>query len=192
MPETYATLAEVLAAWPDLGKRTPEAQQQLVDDANAAVADVLQREILLAERVEAHDGRNRSRLHLRVTPVSSVDAVEVDGRELDPDDGRAWTFNPRTGALVRGDGRGDPRFAKWWPRGTQNVRVTYTAGHDPVPRPVRRAVVLVAKALDASTTAVGPYKSESLGDWSYTLADGSPAVPDAAWDLLRDYIAPGA
>lgn len=187
MPEVYATVEEVLASWPGLSKYAEQARQDLVDDANAAVRDHLNRELLLAERTEWLSGRNRPRLHLSVTPIVSVDALAIDGVDQDPAEGRAWTFDPRTGALYRGDGRGDPRFARPFPRGVRNVVATYTAGYDAVPGPVRRATILAARALHDLAAASGVYQFEMIGNYSYSLGKGVGAVTDAARDLLANY-----
>ena len=188
MPETYATAAEVLAAWPGLAAIDEAEQAELIAVANAAVNDALRRDVLLAERTERHSGRNRSRIWLKVRPVVAVASVAIDGIGAVDE----YRLDPETGELVRGPNRGDPRFGPWFPRGVRNVEVVYTGGYDPVPPPIKRAVILTARRIHDAGGVSGVYASESIGDYSYTLGDGSSAVPDAALRLLRPYRDPGA
>lgn len=188
MAEAYATDADVLAAWPGLAALPAEERAALVADANAAVRDHCGRDLLLAARTERYSGRNRGRIWLAVRPIVEVSAVSIDGiGELSYDDGEGWAWDPETGALYRGPARTDPRHAPWFPFGTRNVEVAYTAGYDPVPPPVRRAAVLTARRLHDQGRQSGVYKSESIGDYSYTLADGQPVVSGFAASLLRRY-----
>ncbi|MDG3003243.1 hypothetical protein [Paludisphaera mucosa] len=185
MPETYADLATVLLAWPGLATgRDPIEQQAIVDDANAAVRDFVDRDLLMAERTEVLSGRGTARLWLSVKPVLSVDAVSLWGSPIDGGPGEGWDFDPDSGCLVRGRRLSAVRFGPKWPAGFRNVSVRYTAGYDAVPGAVRRATILAARALHAMAESAGPYKSESLGDWSYTQADSKPFLRDAAGLLL--------
>ena len=180
MAEIYATADQILASWPGL----PTAgRDDLVEDANAAVRDWLRRDILLADRVERYNGPGLPELFLRARPVVSIDRVSID----DWGDQASWTVDPAVGVLYLGGRRGDPRFATRWPRGVQNVEVAYSAGLAAVPPPVRRAVVLTAQRLYEAGEKTGYMTSESIGDYSYTLADGLHAVPDVAQGLLVRY-----
>lgn len=189
MPEVYALKDEVLAAWPGLAKLAEAEQDAIVADANARVRDLLKRDVLLGPRVDVLSGRAHGRLWLAAPAIASIESIAVNGQVLDDQGGAAWTFDPDTGALLRGDGTSDPRFAPWWPKGFRNVRVEYTAGYDPVPGMIRRATIAVARGLDAALKTLGPYKSESIGDYSYTLADGSTgSAPGPVEDWLAPYL----
>ncbi len=63
--------------------------------------------------------------------------------------------------------------------------------YDPLPSKLRLALLKVAQffALTNSDESITKgYKSEKIGDYSYTLADGSTmSIPDVS-DLLDDYI----
>lgn len=180
MAEVYATADQILASWPGL----PTAgRDDLVDDANAAVRDWLRRDILIAARIERHNGKGLPELFLRVRPVRSIDRVTIEGWGDQAD----HTVDPEAGILYLGFRRGDPRFGARWPAGVQNVEVAYTAGFETVPFPVRRATAMTAQRIFEMGGRSGLLKSESLGDYSYTMADGQHAVPDLAQGLLARY-----
>lgn len=131
---------------------------------------------------ELHDGGN-ARVWLRRTPVASVTSVTIDGRALDNTDGEAWTLEPRTGRLTLGPGNDDLAFGPRFPRGSGNVAVTYVGGPDPTPERVKRATLALLKhAVDACRRA-GNIKAESIGDYSYTLADLDPAALPASVEV---------
>lgn len=74
----------------------------------------------------------------------------MPGWRLDPDSGIAW-------------GR--------FPRGRRNVRVDYVAGYATIPDDVQEACVQLACDLYYAGNRDSSVKSESLGPYSYTLAD---------------------
>lgn len=188
-PETYVTPDQVAAAWPAFAKIPTAEQTDLIAAASAAIQARVRRTLGMQTHVEVHSGRNRPRIWLRVRPVVAVSQVTVDGDPLDDSQGTAWTFVAETGELVRGDGLGDSRFAPWFPAGVGNVVVTYAAGYDPIPADVRRATILTVQALHAASALSGAYKSESIGDYSYTLNDGLvDAVPPVAARLVSRYV----
>lgn len=81
------------------------------------------------------------------------------------------------------DGR-EVHMSYWyWPRGPRFVRVEYSAGYadDEVPADIKLAVVaLIARARRALISGTGDKKSETIGGYSYTLADAADApVPGA-------------
>jgi hypothetical protein len=137
---------------------------------------------------ELYDGNNAPRVWLRRTPVTAVTAVTVNGFAVDNTYGDGWTFRPDTGELRRGTGQVDQRFAWWFPKGLQNVEVTYTAGYSSVPADVVRAVLILVKHLADSSKVTGLFQSEKLGDYSYTLADlASVEFPPLADKILQNY-----
>lgn len=187
--ETYATPADVASAWPAFAKLPDVEQSALIAAACASIRAFCRRSFTQQTYVETHSGRNRSRLWLNVRPVVQVAAAVVNGEALDNSRGDAWTFKPASGELVRGDGLCDPRFAAWFPTGTGNVVVTYSGGYDPIPDDVKRAAILTVQTIQAAGKLSGAYKSESIGDYSYTLNDAlrNPIPPTAAF-LLSRYI----
>ena len=86
--------------------------------------------------------------------IVDVDDYEVDGREIHLS---AW----------------------YWPRGPRLVRVEYEAGYESGEEPadIRLAIVgLVARARRSLISGTGDKKSETIGGYSYTLADAADAT----------------
>ncbi len=190
MAETYATIQEVVDAYTAFADLPAARQQALIEAASQAVSDYCGRRVTQQVQVETHSGANGSRVYLRVTPVASVSEVVVNGTSLDNAGGDAWSFDPRTGALLRGSGVwGDPRFNPWFPSGFGNMTVTYVGGFNQLPAAIKEATIQAVIALASAPSVLsGDIKSESLGDWSYTQADApSGALPAAAMDLLGRY-----
>jgi hypothetical protein len=163
--------------------------QDLIDDANAAVDMRCNRTFAVTTYTEAHDGENGPRVWLRNPPILSITSVTINGTALDNTFGDAWTFSPGSGELLRGNGQDDPRFAPWFPKGRQNVVTVYNGGFSPLPGAVRRATLVLVKHLAAATKVTGMFRSESIGDYSYTIGDPeSVAFPPLAAELLEDFI----
>lgn len=189
MTSTYVTPAEVSAAWPGFAKLPEGEQSALIEAATDQIDARIRRSLAQQTYVEVHSGSNRPRIWLRNRPVLQVAEVLITGWALDNTHGDAWQFTPETGELLRGDGLCDPRFAPWFPAGRNNVRVTYSAGYDPIPAAVKRAAILVAQSIQVAGKANGAYKSESLGDYNYTLNDGLvDPIPPVAMSLISRYI----
>lgn len=123
---------------------------------------------------ELYDGGGLPRIWLRRTPVSSVTAVKINGTALDNTDGEAWTIQAQTGRLTLGPGSDDSTFAPRFPRGSGNVAVSYVGGPSPIPERVKRACLAMLKYAVDAVRRSGNYKSESIGDYSYTLAEIQP------------------
>lgn len=192
MPEIYVTEDEAAAAWPGLLKLPESERTALIADASAAVRDHCRRDLARAVRTEILDGRNRPRVWLSVRPVAEVLAVSINGEALDNADGEAWTVDAGTGELLRGPGRGDPWFAPAFPTGKGNVVVEYDGGFDPIPGPVKRATILTLRRFAEAARASGVYRSESIGDYSYTLADDARSpISDFVANMLAPYVAGG-
>lgn len=109
----------------------------------------------------------------------SVTRVLVDGEErtgftcrgryLEVDPGQAWVFDEPTGARL-------------------NVEVEGTWGLYPeVPEAIRRVCARLVLRELRPREAVGRYRSERIGDYSYTLAEG-PAIPGTTGDPEIDRV----
>lgn len=163
----------------------------LITDASAAVESFCRRTFGQQSYVETYDGRNLPRVWLRQLPVIAVAAVSVNGEVLDNTYGDAWSFDSGTGELRRGSGHDDVRFAAWFPAGRGNVQVTYTAGYLEIPPAVQRATILTVRYLYELGRKDWLAQSESIGDYSYTLAQtaltGAMLPPHVA-GLLADWV----
>ena len=74
-----------------------------------------------------------------------------------------------------------------WQRGVE-YHISYVAGYTTVPYALEMACLeLVKYKWNATTAAGGPYKAESLGDYSYTLADFSKGMSDETRSTLNHF-----
>lgn len=65
-----------------------------------------------------------------------------------------------------------------WPRGTRNIKVAYAAGYRPVPADIQyAATMLIAKMIRIQPMG-SPLSSESLGGYSYNIANASLDSPE--------------
>lgn len=192
MASEYCTAQDVidLCSWPAFGRLSASAQGRLIRAAGGLIDGYCRRPYGFAEQVvtQSFDGRGQAALWLSLRPVKSIMAVTIDGDALDNSDLDAWTFDAATGRLVRGDGRQDSRFAARWPSGSANVVVQYWGGYsaDKLPDELVLATAHLVRFLAEQGSAPGVFKSESLGDWSGTLADnlGDAMPPHVAARLV--------
>jgi hypothetical protein len=98
------------------------------------------------------DGTGTDALLLPQRPLNSAGSVLVDGA-AEPN-----FMYTEQGLLLRGTLGCNPRPT--WPRGRQNVTVTYDHGYDEVPRDVRMVAVQIAMRL----VVQGVAQSETIGD----------------------------
>jgi hypothetical protein len=181
------TTAELVNAVPSLATRTDLSQ--LVAAASLAVENRVGRTFARETITEHHDGRNLPRIWLRRRPVASVTSLTIDGTLIDNTGGDAYDFDPDTGEFWRGPNQGGSRFNSPFPTGKRGVVVVYVGGYDPIPADVKQATIIVAKHLADASRTPGTYKSESIGDYSYTLGDlTANGLPGAAEALLAKYI----
>lgn len=186
-PIDLITAADVLQAVPRLAGNPDLAD--LITDVSAEVLVFCGQNFGLAGYTETHDGTMRSRLWLRNTPILNVSAVTIEDVPVDNSYADAWTVTPATGELLRGTGQSNDRFAPWFPDGSRNVVVQYTAGALEAPRPVRRACILTVKHWLDLTRFTGLYRSEEIGKYRYELRDGGQCLlPDAARQLLVPFM----
>lgn len=112
---------------------------------------------------EVFDGTGTDAILLPELPVNSVGTVEVFNGDLTwRTAGSAdYTLNS-DGMLLATDTAGTSGVGRTWPRGRQNIRVTYDHGYDPddLPRDVRGVALAIAERL----VLQGPAISEVSGD----------------------------
>ncbi len=190
IPETYCTTAQVAAAWPKFSGLPQQEQTDLIADASAAVQNWCRRNFGQLTYTEQYDGSGLGRIWLAQRPVLAVAQVLVNGDALDNTYGTAFYFVPETGELGRGSGQDDRRFQAWFPKGSRNIQVTYSAGYLDIPSPVKRATIITCRWLYDSARIDYVTQSESIGDYSYTqnpLVTGM-FLPPAAVALLAPYV----
>jgi hypothetical protein len=135
------------------------------------------------------DGTGTDALLLPESPVSAVDAVSVR------DSAGSFTTAGTADYSVNGDGIlfatntcGTATFGTIWPRGRQNIHVTYDHGYTlgasgTLPRSVRMIALTVAQRL----LVQGPTVFESLGDQNIRYAAESTALMPTERMILRKY-----
>lgn len=144
------------------------------------------------------DARGRHVLLLPELPVWEVTAVEVDGTALTSTE---WLLSS-SGLLYRQSSTGAPPVIVDWPYGIANVTVTYShgwsldepppSGVDRVPSDLRHAALKIAARLyNEQGSTQGDIRSETIGDYSYTVSEGSSSVggiTDSEMLVLNKYV----
>lgn len=92
---------------------------------------------------------------------------------------------------------GDATDTIWgdFPPGVRNVRIAYTGGYGTLPDDLQNAVAMVTASMYQRSLRDQTLKSETVGDWKWTAADGVDgsgiaSIPVAAQELLAAYKRP--
>ena len=155
--------------------------------ASAAVERYCKRTFALTTyTTERHDGEGEAALFVDDFPVTELEKVvmsEADGGEVEV------SGDDIEVAQATGEIRFKPTAAyALFPRGFQNVAVTYTGGFTEIPEDVVEAAAQVAAWLHASAAHCDGVASEGIGDYkrSYEKA-AAKDLPQAAKLLLAPY-----
>ena len=97
-------------------------------------------------------------------------------------------------AYYEQDGRKLHRLAAVWPRGVRNIRLIYDAGYaaGEEPTEIRQAVLSLVSAA-WKKKGLGPFKSEKIGDYSYTISESNEVDETSglsAMSLLTHWMRP--
>lgn len=183
------TTPEVLARWPKFSSYSSDVQAALISDCSALIQKQTRITFAVTQYTELIDGKNYPRIWVSNKPIVAIIGVSVNEEPLDTTQGWDYIFDPLQGEILRGIGQYDPRFAVWWPAGRRNIEVVYTAGYNPIPDDVKRATVITMQSYAALMNVSMTYKSESIGDYNYTLADlpSFNNIPAPAMAILGNY-----
>ncbi|KKM92275.1 hypothetical protein LCGC14_1220060 [marine sediment metagenome] len=149
------------------------------------------------------NGNDNDFLDLGLKPdILTVTEIKISGVELTSS---WWTYNteavyldPEAVTSEEGDMAELHLRLKYkrrlFPRGNGNIKITGTYGWSSIPSRVHQAAIILCKA--NNDPALYPdfdsrLKSEKLGDYSYTLSEGTTKYStgiDEVDDLLREYI----
>lgn len=145
------------------------------------------------ETTEYYDGGDREKLVLKRRPVTAVAGVWVDrvgyyGQNPTgfPDPDTFWTLgqdyapmsldatenNPSILVAFAGaipTWQGQPQKFPAWPRGSGNIKVTYTAGYASLPYDLVSAICNVVAYTRAAAPRGMALESEMIGRYSYTV-----------------------
>jgi hypothetical protein len=193
--QILCTPDQVSAVWSAFANLSPTLQTMLINTSSQAIIDFCNRTFDQTNQVaEPYDGKNTGVLWLKKIPVVSVTQIVINNQQntLTNADGRDWVLYPKNGKLIRGVGLNDERFAYFWPRGNQNILIDYLAGFAAIPDKVIMAACLFTRYYYMLTKNTMIYQSESLGDYSYTLAPiaqmTTMTMPTYIADLISEYV----
>lgn len=126
---------------------------------------------------EYHDGDGTGTLFLGWPLVSSVSAASYRS----PGDS---TWTPLVASELAVCSFNAAGVLDWesgiWPKGRRTVKVTYACGHAAVPKPIKRAALLVAANEIPLSMVSGQATSGSVGEISYTYL-----TPGANWGFWK-------
>lgn len=175
------TSGEVISLVPSLAGHG--ALALLISAASNAIEKRCRRVFAQATLTETYSGSGHGRVWLNRPPISSITSVSVDGVALDNTNGDAWSYVSETGELRRGTSRYAGGFA------SDDIDVVYVGGYASIPPDIKVACITLVKHLADGARQTGLLKSESIGDYSYTMADGMLAsMPPQTLALLAPYI----
>lgn len=142
----------------------------------------LGRKLLSAARTEYFSGSGRPLLILNQRPVTAVSGVWVDqggygghGQDAFAEATR-WTLGtdwfPRSLAQAEDNPGMLEAICGVWPCGSQNIKVTYTAGYVTIPDDLANAIITIAGEAMLVIARGGKVGSETLGQYSWSLLTG--------------------
>ncbi|MFA5604188.1 MAG: hypothetical protein WDA12_05010 [Bacilli bacterium] len=172
-------------------KANAEDESMLVDMFNRAVA-AIEKEVdwyfgeprATEEILDGSSSRVKTDLFIRQYPVPGQPVVISERSRI----GSSWSVIPSSNYEFGGNGRVIIHVS-FWPVGRRNIRVQYTEGFVSMPGDVQQlALDMVGSRWKSRLLGGGPLKSESLGDYSYTLGDleGSGRDSGSAWGKVRN------
>lgn len=170
------TASEIQAAVPGLQPWQVAQLPEVAEDASAEVEDWCRRTFALATLTKPIAPYGCTLLVLRAPIISIASIVDEDGADL------TWSIRDEDAGLVDLDGPAEGR-----------VTVTWTSGFDPIPRPVRRAVIETAAAMLARSQVgamSSDIKSRQLSERKiefFTAAEGDSSIPTKARERLAPY-----
>lgn len=157
-----------------------------VDQACDTVRTMTEQTINRGTTTEVFDGTGTDAILLRELPVNGVSAVQVfNGSQVWTTAGTAdYTVNG-DGMLLATDTAGTSTVGTAWPRGRQNVRVTYDHGwaSDDIPRDLRGVALAVAARIHLQGAAI----EEASGDQRIKYGLNSTDFSDGERAILRKW-----
>lgn len=173
MPDPFISRADLTAY---LGRDVTADDGALiaVDSACEICREIAEQDFNAATDTVRLDGSGTDCLILPQRPVSAAGTVTVNGTAE-----TAWTVTP-TGMLFRGSAGVVPRLE--WPRGRQNIEVTYDHGYAAADLPT--SVRMVALALASRLVVQGVAQSETVGDVTVAYAASSTDLTDNELRIL--------
>lgn len=173
----YITMDEA-RRFVELPEGTDEMElRAAVQAATQSCIDLMNWDVSEATVTEKFSGLNGRMLPLARQPVTAVTSVLVNGLAVDLSD-------------IDFDSTILYRRSTVFPKGIRNITVTYTGGYDPIPTPVKRAVLYTLKAMwDARGTDQNMTSEAYTGVSSGAFWPSGPGyVPPQAQALMNNYM----
>ncbi len=143
-----------------------EQIEYLITAVSAEIETICNRKFLTDNYTEVHDSDGRS-IYLDQFPVQNISSVKFGSPFGDSDRSAIDTDNYTTDNTI-----GEIRFSIDFTESPQLFEVIYTAGYDEVPYDLNLICVKeVVRSISFATIKNTNFKSEKLGDYSYTLSD---------------------
>jgi hypothetical protein len=146
--------------------------QDLIDAASAYIERYCDRKFTAGSTTEKIDGNDLDYIFVKnsyITALTSLTITESDGTETSVAPGNLGFDANRDNCRIWFDE--DNGSAFWWfPKGYQNITVTYSYGYSTIPEDLQEACVqMVVNMYSMNSSASDPNLiSESLGEYSYT------------------------
>lgn len=199
------------------GEDQDDLLDYLIAEADVIISNYLDRRIEQATYTEFYSGNGKQSLFLNNYPVTSITSVHLDNGGYFGDgsdafaastlltEGTDYVLNKddasetevsRSGELFRIGGVWDRPLVRKRGQlcsapgsGKGNIKVVYVGGYETVPKDLEHCANRLVVSLYNSKTASGPLSSESIEDYSYTLASGEDAARslDSSHSVLSRY-----
>ena len=169
----FITLSDLKDYLAITGTENDQTLQLIVDGVNAAILSAIGRPFWSQQFTEYLSGSGfTTNIYTRNFPLTAVDSIEVNGGL------GAWETVPSSSYTITSTEE-DPRNVGEiftgclvWPKGHNNIRITYTAGYTEPPADLKLAALQFANEMwNLQKDGGKNLQSEKLGDWSYTLMD---------------------
>ena len=165
---------------------TDTAGTAVVEAACDICRDVAEQTFTRGTTTQVFDGPGTDALLLPELPVNSIGTVSVSDSSNPP----TWTVAGTADYALNGNGvlyatdtAGTSLFGTVWPKGRQNVRITYDHGYTAVPESVKA----VAKSVASRLLVQGPAISEAIGDVNVRYAGEATALMPTERLILTKY-----
>lgn len=185
MPAAFITVTEL----GDLLGRDLSADAAgtaVVEAACDICRDVAEQTFTAGTTTGTFDGTGTDALLLPELPVSSAGTVEIRDSDGTWNAAGSADFSLNdNGVLLATDTVGTSLFGSAWPKGRQNIRVTYVHGYATADMP--ESVKAVAKSVASRLILQGPAISEVIGENSVRYAAESTALMPTERLILTKY-----
>lgn len=157
-----------------------------VDSACEVVRTLTEQDFSQVTDTVKLDGSGTDTVLLPQLPVSAAGTVVVNGGTLESDDYTVTAGGHliRTGGTATWSAWSQTGYAcAYWPKGRQNIEVTYDHGEDTVPSDVRMVALMIAHRL----VTQGGATSETVGPVTKRYAVASTDLTAGEKAILRKY-----